>query len=331
MGPVKEKLSLEYTPPIDGIEIHSFKEWDSDQSVDSLAYHRRGTAGLWTALAALAVAVGVAAAYGYSVVSQHNSELMWLSGRMGSLGELRGRADRFEKRFNDWSTKQASLADQVQKMNADWKSGLDGVRQRAAALVGGAAQRENNELNLRTAALNAHINEIISRQSANQALIAHLESELTSTRLELASAKADYNRELADLREQQVVSQQQVASLNNVLSTDQVGFEVAKNREKEIVQGVSLHLIGTDLAHQKFRGWIWIAANRRRIWVRDHPADLPVAFYPKADGVAYELVVTKVGPEGIAGYLLVPSDVNSQQQDVASNIKSTTRFGEGGL
>jgi hypothetical protein len=329
MGPVKEKWSVEYTPPIDDTENHSFEEWESDQSIDSLVYHRRGTAGLWTALAVLAVAMVVAAAYGYSVVSQHNTELMRLSGRMSSLGALHDRVDRIETRFNDWNARQASLVAQVQKVNTDWKSGVDEVRLRTAALVGSVRQRENNDLNLRTAALDAHMDEIVSRLHADQAVIAQLGRELASTRQELAYAKAAYTRELAELRQQQAVSQQEVSSLNNVLSTDQVAFEVAKNRDDEIVQGVSLHLSGTDLAHQKFRGWIWIAGSRRRIWVRNHPAELPLAFYPKPDGVAYELVVTKVGPENVAGYLLIPSDTNSQQQDVATNIKPATRPGEG--
>ena len=329
MGPVKEKWSVEYTPPIDDTETRSFEEWDSDQSIDSLVYHRRGTAGLWTALAALAVAMVVALAYGYSVVSQHNTVLTRLSGRMSSLGALQDRADRVETRINDWNAKQASLAAQVQGMNTDWKSGLDDVRLRAATLVGHAMRRENNDWNLRTAALDAHIAEIISRQQADQVLIAQLERELANTRQELVSAKAAYTRELAEVRQQQVVSQQEVDSLNNVLSTDQIDFEVAKNRDEEIVQGVSLHLSSTDLAHQKFRGWIWIAGSRRRIWVHNHPAELPVAFYPKPDGVAYELVVTKVGPEDVAGYLLVPSDTNGQQRDMAVNSKPTTRFGEG--
>jgi hypothetical protein len=329
MGPVKEKWSVEYTPPIDDTEIHSFEEWDGDQSIDSLVYHRRGTASLWTALAAMAVAMVVAALYGYSVVSQHNNELMWLSGRMSSLGELHDRVDSIETRFNGWNAKQASLVAHVQKMDTDWKSGLDDVRLRAAALVWSARQRDNNDLNLRTASLNAHFDEIASMQRADQVLIAQLERELANTRQELASAKGAYTRELAELRQQQVVSQREVDSLQNELSTDQVDFEVAKNRDEEIVRGVSLHLSGTDLAHQKFRGWIWIAGSRRRIWVHDHPAELPVAFYPKPDGVAYELVVTKVGPENVAGYLLIPSETNSQQQDVASNSKPITRFGEG--
>jgi hypothetical protein len=328
MGPVKEKWSLAYIPPIDDTEIHSFEELESDQSIDSLVYHRRGAAGLWTALAVLAVAMVVAAAYGYSVVIQHNTELTRLSGRMSSLAALSDRADSMETRFNHYNVKQASLAAEVQKMNMDWRSGVDDVRLRTVALVGSARQRENNDLSLRTAALNAHIAEIVSRQQADQVLIAQLEKELANTRQELASAKVAYTRELAELREQQVVSQQEVASLNNVLSTDQVDFEVTKNRDEEIVQGVSLHLSGTDLAHQKFRGWIWIAGTRRRIWVHNQPVELPVAFYPKPDGVAYELVVTKVGPADVAGYLLIPSDTNTQQRDMAANSKPT-RFGAG--
>ena len=329
MGPVKEKWSLAYIPPIDDTEIHSFEEWESDESIDSLVYHRRGTASFWTALAVLAVAMVVAAAYGYSVVSRHNTELTLLSGRMSSLKALQDRADGMDTRFSQWNSKQASLAAQANKMDTDWKSRLDDARLYASVLVGSARQSENNDLNLRTAALNAHIAEIVSRQQADQTLIAQLERELTNTRQELVSAQAAYTRELAELRQQQVASQRAVDSLQNVLSTDQVDFEVAKNRDEEIVRGVSLHLSGTDPAHQKFHGWIWIAGSRRRIWVRSHPVDLPVAFYPKPDGSAYELVVTKVGPADVTGYLLIPSETTTQQQDMAANSKPTTRVGEG--
>ncbi|HEX5413614.1 MAG TPA: hypothetical protein VFZ27_17340 [Terriglobia bacterium] len=335
MGPVKEKWSVEYTPPeytpLDDTEIHSSGEWDSEQSVDAVVYHRRGTAGLWTALAVLAVALLVLAGYGYSVVSQQNSELSWLSGRMSSLGQLRSRADRMEKGFQDWQAKQAGLADRVQKMDSDWKSGLDDVRQRAAAMLGSAVQKENKDVSLRTAALNSQISQIASRQRADQVLVAQLQRELANTRQELASTRAAYNHELAALRQQQVVSQQAVATISDELSTSQVNFEVAKNRDEEIVQGVSFHLSGTDLAHQKFHGWIWMAGSGRRIWLNEQPAALPVTFYPKADGLAYELVVTQVKPDDIAGYLVVPSSANSPQGDVASNNKPATRLGEGGF
>lgn len=329
MGPVKEAWNLEYTSAIDDTEIHSIEEWDSDQSVDTLAYHRRGTAALWTALAVLAVALAVAVAYGYSVISKQNTELMWLSGRMNSLGAIHDRVESAETLLNRWNARQAMLAAHVQKMDTDWRSGLDQVRLRAAGMVANARQSEHSELNRRTAALNQEITQVSAWQRTQLAHIAQLERQLADTRQELASAKASYTRELAALHQQHASSQQEIEFLNNVLSTDQTDFEAQQNRNKEIVQGVTLHLTGTDLAHQRFRGWIRLAGNGRTLWVRNHPVELPVVFYPKPDGQAYELVVTKVNRHGVSGYLLVPSETSIQQQDVASNSKPVTTSGQG--
>ncbi len=327
MGPVKEKWSADYAIQLDDTEIRAIEGWDSEQSIDTLVHHRRGTAGLWTALAVLAIALIVAVAYGYSVISQQNTELMWLSGRMSSLGAVRDRAERLETLLNRWSVRQSILAAHVQEMDTAWRSGLDEVRLRADGLVANARQSGNTDLNQRAAALNAEIAQISSRQHAQLALIAQLEGQLASTREELASVKAGNGRELAALHQQQISSQQEIDSLNTVLSTDQINFEAGKNRDEEIAPGVAIHLTGTDLAHQRFRGWIRIAGSRRTIWVRSHPAELPVVFYPKPGGEAYELVVTKVNSHAVSGYLLVPSEGNTRQQDVASNGKPITTSG----
>ncbi len=324
MGPVKEKWSVEYTPPIDDTEIHSSEEWDGDQSADTLVCHRRGTAALWTAITVLAVALAVTLAYGYSVISKQNTELMLLSGRTSSLGAMRDRADRLETFLNRWNIRQAILAAHVQKMDADWRSGLDEVRLRAAGLVANARQSGDNDLNQRTAALNREIAQLATRQHAQLDLIAQLEGQLADTREGLASVNAGYTRELAALHQQQFSNQQEIDSLNNVLSTDQISFEAAKNHDEEIGRGVALHLTGTDLAHQRFRGWIRIAGSPRTIWVRSHPAELPVVFYPKPGGEAYELVVTKVNRGAVSGYLLLPNERNSGQPNVASNSKPIT-------
>lgn len=328
MGPVKEKWSVEYTFPIDDTEICPDEEWESDQSIDTLVDHRRGTAALWTAIAVLAVALAVAVTYGYSVISKQNTELMWLSGRTSSLGAMRGRVETLETLLNRSDVRQAILAARVQNMDSDWRSGVDAVRLRAAGLVANARQSADRDLGQHTAALNAEIEQVATRQHAQLALIAQLEDQLANTRREMAAAKAEYTRRLAVLRQLQVSSQQEIYSLNNVLSTDQVNFEAEKNRDAEIVQGVELHLSGTDMAHQKFRGWIRIAGGQRTIWVRNHPAELPVVFYPKPGGEAYELVVTKVNPQGVSGYLLAPLGAGGRQQDVASNAKPITRSGQ---
>jgi hypothetical protein len=321
MGPVKEKWSVEYALPLDETEIRPVEEWEGEHSIDTFVDHRRGTAALWTALAVLAVALAVAVAYGYSVISKQNAQLTWVSGRMSSLGAMHGRVESLETLLNRAEVRQAMLAARVQNVDSDWRSGLDEVRLHSAGLVANARQSMDRDLNQRTAALNSKIGGITDRQHAQLEHIAQLESQLANTQRELSSAKAEYTSNLAALRQQQISNLQQIYSLNNALSTDQVDFEAGKNQDAEIAHGVALHLTGTDRAHQKFRGWIQIEGGRRTIWVRNHPAELPVVFYPKAGGEAYELVVTKVNQDAVAGYLLVPGENGSLQQDVASNSK----------
>ena len=48
-----------------------------------------------------------------------------------------------------------------------------------------------------------------------------------------------------------------------------------------------------------------------------------MVFYPKAGSEAYELVVTQVGPEGVAGYLVTPGGSESGRTNVASNSNTT--------
>lgn len=320
MGPVKEKWSVRYKPILEDVEIRPSEEWENEEN-DVPVYHKRRRAGLWTALAVLTVALAVLAAYGYSVISRHNAELGWLSARVGSISAVRNQANRLEANLKDWTSGQENLAAQIQKMDAKWKSGLNKVRLHEAQLVANAYQRERDELNERTANLSAQVAEMASHQYAQQVHIAQLEKQLASTRQELASAKENYTHELASLQQQEVSSQRAIASIDNTLSTDEVDFEAAKNQDEELVRGVSLHLTGTDLAHQRFRGWIWLAENRRTIWVGSHPIERPVVFYPKSGGEAYELVVTRVTPKQVTGYLLVPGSQSSQQSDVASISK----------
>lgn len=329
MGPVKEKWSGEYTLPIENTEIHPVEEWDSDRSIDTLVYHRRGTAALWTAIAVLAVALAVALTYGYSVISRQNTELMWLSKRTSSVATMPDRVNSLETLLNRSNVRQAMLAARVQNMDSDLRSGLDQVSLRAAGMAANIRQSADRDLNQRAAALNAEIGQIAARQRTQLGLISQLKSELANTQLELASARTEYAHELAALHEQQVSSRQAIYSLNNVLSTDQVVFEAEKNHDAEIAQGIALHLTGTDMAHQKFRGWIQVEGGRHTIWVRNHPAELPVVFYPKPGGESYELVVTKVSADGVSGYLLVPGVSGSRHQDVASYSKSITDFDQG--
>ena len=322
MGPVKEGWSVDYAPLIDDTEIHSFEEWESVQSMDLPVHHRKRTVGLWTAIATLAVALVVAAGYGYSVISKSNAEIARLSARVDSFSGVPQQVNGLEASLNNWNTRQGRLEAHIEKIDSDWNLGLNNARLRSAELVAYAHRKEHEALNQRTADLNAQIADVAFREHQQQAHVAQLENELADARQELAFAKASYAHQLAAFHQQQISSQREISSISNVLSTNQIDFQAEKNHDVEVVQGVSLHLTGTDLTHQRFGGWIWIAANRRRIWIRNHPAELPVVFYPQRGGEAYELIVTKVNRGGAAGYIVVRGNAIGPQQDVASNGKS---------
>ncbi len=313
---VGTKLALEDT------EIGGQDEtWESDHSREVPAYHKRRTAGLWTAVATLAVALAVVAGYGYSVLSKDNAQLSWLPGLVGSLSTVRARLDGLETKLQTWQAGQKGLATQVQRMDAAWKSQLSEVRQHAVKLTTDAYQIEHEELVERTQALNAQIAQMASRQQVEQTRVAQLEQDLARTRQELASVRENYDRDLADVRAQQAANRGDIASINNLLSTDEIDFEVEKNKEQEIVPGVSLHLTKTDIQHQRYQGWIWLAASRRTIWVKGQNVQRPVVFYPKAGGEAFELVLTRVNQRGGTGYLLIPRYTDDQQADLSLSAK----------
>jgi len=49
-------------------------------------------------------------------------------------------------------------------------------------------------------------------------------------------------------------------------------------------------------------GWMWLMPDRRAIWLRDQMQG-PVIFYGHEDGKRRELVITRVTPNSVTGYL----------------------------
>jgi predicted nucleic acid-binding Zn-ribbon protein len=323
MASVNNRWSAEQTLAFENTDISRPKDgWEIDPPSEVSSYHKRRTAGLWVAVATLAVALAVVAAYGYSVISKDQMKLASLPVLEKSLSEVRVRMGGLEGKLQAWQQGQKRLAARLQELNAAWKSDLNDVRSGAARLVTAAYQKQQEELNQRTAMVNAQIQEMASRQRATQVRMAQLEQQLARTREELASIRESNNQEFAALQQQQSASEHEIASINNLLSTDQVDFEIDKNQGEELVPGVSLHVTKTDTLHQRYQGWIWLAADRRTIWVRGQGIQRPVVFYPKPGSEAYELVIMRVNQKGAAGYLLVPRDTETQQAALATGKKS---------
>lgn len=318
-------------PRFDDIELDSPEtRGDFRYSDDPVVYKRRNV-GLWTAFVLLTALVAAIAAYGYWAVYNQNNQLAWLPGLSKSISSIGGRTDALENNLKDWASKQKELRAALQNLRAGFASQLHSVREHADQLVAEASQKQRADLDQRTAALKAQIENVASRQRADQVQMARLDDEMASQHQELASVRESSNQQIASLQQQQISTQGQIASINNTLSTDQVDFEAAKNQDTAIVPGVSLHLTGTDVSHQKYAAWVWLAGSRHRIWVRSQTIETPLVFYTKPGGEAYELVITRVNPREVAGYMLVPSSSGVGGADVASNSKHITRPGAGGF
>ncbi|MGD1093556.1 MAG: class D sortase [Bryobacteraceae bacterium] len=84
-----------------------------------------------------------------------------------------------------------------------------------------------------------------------------------------------------------------------------IHFNVARNHSSELAPGISLGVTETDVPEQRVDGWMWIAAERRTIWLRNQELSEPVIFYDYRDGKRRELRITDVTANSVAGYLMV--------------------------
>lgn len=318
-------------PRFDDVELDSPEAGDGFSYGGGPAQYKRRTRGLWTAFVLLAAFVAAIAAYGYWALYTQNSQLAWLPNLKKSISSIGERTDTLESSLKDWASKQEKLSATLHSLKAGFASQLRSVREYADQVVAQASQKQRAELDQRTAALKTQIDEVAARQRADQIHMAKLDEQMASQHQELASVRESSSRQIASLQQQQVSTQGQIASINDALSTDQVNFEAEKNQDTEIVPGVSLHLTGTDISHQRYAAWVWLAGSRRRIWVRSQTVAAPLVFYPKDGGDAYELVVTRVNPGDVAGYMLVPSDSKAGGTDAAANHNPARLPGSGGM
>ncbi|MBZ5564208.1 MAG: hypothetical protein LAP13_17515 [Acidobacteriia bacterium] len=287
-------------------------ELERDQADEIPAYHRRKSAGIWTAMASLALALAVLAAYGYAVLDNDNLQLSQLPRLAKSLSAVSLHSLDLERRLQDVSEYQKGLTARMQKADVAWQSGLDAARAQPAGLVAGLRVEFRRELDSRSSVLKAQIARMASDQDASRAQLAEVEQELARTRQELASVRRSQAQELAELRREQNVSHFEITSINNLLATNQVGFAIQKGQPAGVVPGVSLNLTGTDVRHQRFDGWIGFQPQGRTLQMRAQEVQQPFVFFPNPGGRAYELVVTQVDPGKVTGYLLVPAGANKE-------------------
>lgn len=141
-----------------------------------------------------------------------------------------------------------------------------------------------------------------------QGQVAQQADELTTLRELAARTGADHENQLANLKQNEASDRRDVDSIEHRLAVRRVDFEVTKNHNSELAEGISLDVTRTDVANRAVSGWMWLTADRRAIWLKGQNAQTPVIFYGYRDGKKRELVITDVTPGSVVGYLLLPGD-----------------------
>ena len=290
--------------------------WESDrQEVEEVpAYYSRRSAGVWTCLAALSVALGVAVAYGYAVLSQEGIQLEQIPGLTRSLPAISQHLASFEKRLTDSRAAQQSLATQMQNIDVDSKAALSQTRQQTGRLMAQVEQTFDKRLSQQTAAFQAQVSLLASDRTKERVLLTQVQGQLAQEQNAIMAVRADYSRDLAAVREQQGVQHTELASISSSLPTHHVTFDVQRNQRVEIAPGVSFQLTKADVGRQRFDGWIESAPGHQRVSVQGQGLRTPIVFFPSEDSKALMLVVTRISQMGVTGYLLIPTGSHTTDQ-----------------
>jgi hypothetical protein len=291
---------------------------------DVPAYHRRRSAGTWVWLAVLTVSLGVAVAYGYSVLEQLGIQTDQIPGLTRSLPAFSQHMASLENRLVDSRAAEGMLAARLQSVDAESKAAILETRQETHRMASQVQLSLTRQIGVQSAALQAQMAKLATDRATDQARLAQMEDQVTAQQSALEAARADYARELATLRDQQSAQHQELASLRSSLPTQPVTFDIHKDQPFEIAPGVTFRLTKTDLGRQRFDGWIESAAQHQRVSVQSQSVRTPIVFFPSESGKALMLVVTQVQAGGASGYLMVPSAADlTGKLDVASATDDT--------
>jgi hypothetical protein len=299
-----------------GIESKVWEEPGQTQNLKSPGKSR--TTALWVTFALLVAGLFGAIGYGYFLLKQSNIRIRELPAAMKSVVALDSRLNATEARLASWTSDWQDLAGRVGNLEQKTAKNLRTANKHAERLTTELEGRLEEKIDGQAYVDNTRLNALESGQRAEQAQLARLEQELGSARSELAAVqqgltalRQDTGKRLASLDSQAAGNSREIGSLSQRLDSRRVDFELMKDHTHEVAQGISLKLTATDVARQKFGGWISLTPDGRTLWVERQGVQQPFVFYKPKDKERCELVVTRVAQDSATGYLLLAATENT--------------------
>jgi hypothetical protein len=221
-----------------------------------------------------------------------------------------------------WANDQQALRDQIARLRATTRVQLGAAVKQAEETSSQFYNRIQAQIDERFEGVRTRLARVEASTATDQARINELRGEVDQARRDLAKQAADLaavrqdverngalqGRELADLQTTQDSARHDVDAIQQRLAVRRVDFEVPKSQSREVADGISVNVTGTDPARRTLNGSISLQPDRRIIWLRSQNLQQPVVFYGSQDGQKRELVITDVTRNSVVGYLLLPPD-----------------------
>ncbi len=272
---------------------------------------RRSNLAVWFVLMVLALGLLGVSGYLYLALRNNHVTISQVPGLLRSIPALGGRLNATEAKLRGFTANWDGLTTHMAELDRKFDSSLHATRNQTRELVGQATGRLQAELDRRSEAVDARLNNVESMQRQDQARLAQLNDQLreqvSSLREQLADAQKNNGRDLANMQEQVSNNQGDLHTLAQNLHRDRVTFEIVKNSPTELAPGVTLTVLKTDVDHQRFRGYVSLTEEGKTLWLNNLSAKEAVDLYAQANGHPYSLIVTTVSPDGVVGYMLLPA------------------------
>src|SRR5262249_38659349 len=141
----------------------------TDRLEDPPQRSRHSHKGIWTLAVVLAGVIIAAGLYGRSALAAYKGRLDQLPGLQAAISLAGNRIETLENAYRTWSSQQDSWALQLKQMEAKFDGGMRTVRKQAEEIVARAQARMQDDLDRRTAALQARVDKLQSAQNTADA------------------------------------------------------------------------------------------------------------------------------------------------------------------
>jgi hypothetical protein len=291
----------------------------------------RSRAPIWASVGLLAAATGGLYWYG---VRDNESRLTELASIRTSLNTAGTQLNLLAEKFRNWD--EQNFGGRLQKLESSvdikFQSVLRAAQKQAQDSAQVIAARLRGEFDSRSQRIESRLATVERLNEQDRTQVASLQAELHRVKQELVqqqtridgathNASADkqfLESKIAAVRGETEQGRRDLDNLARGIETRRIGFEISKGHSRDIAEGISIGVTGTDIAHRRVKGWMWIMPDRKTIWLRDQGALQPVVFYSDADGKRREVVFTHVTQNSAVGYVLLPSGTVARPVEVST-------------